>query len=148
MDINVLRGRIAEVGVTQHDLAVRLGINPTLLNHILKGRRDAPPDFEQRVNKVLVKDGGGGEGRPESQRESPVGRYGKMTICRTESCLSVHESLRNIRVLQPLRSGGCDGRHATEALLTDEPLPPRFLTIQPIRHPQCLACPTTCAPER
>ena len=55
MDINVLRGRIAEVGVTQQDLAVRLGINSTLLNHILKGRRDAPPDFEQRVNKVLAK---------------------------------------------------------------------------------------------
>ena len=55
MEIDVLRGRLAQIGVTQHDLADRLGINSTLLNHILKGRRDAPPDFEKRVNEVLAK---------------------------------------------------------------------------------------------
>ena len=48
-----LRGRLAELGVTQQDLADHLGINPTLLNHILKGRRPPPPDFFEKVNVAL-----------------------------------------------------------------------------------------------
>ena len=51
--INRLRGRLAELGVTQQDLADLLGINPTLLNHILKGRRPPPPDFIERANAAL-----------------------------------------------------------------------------------------------
>ena len=53
MNINHLRGRMAELGVTQQDLADALGINPTLLNHILKGRRTPPADFEARVTAAL-----------------------------------------------------------------------------------------------
>ena len=48
-----LRGRMAESGVTQQDLANVLGINPTLLNHVLNGRRTPPPDFEARVHAAL-----------------------------------------------------------------------------------------------
>ena len=52
---NQLRGRLAEVGITQQDLADSLGINTTLLNHILKGRRKPPVDFAQRVKAALDK---------------------------------------------------------------------------------------------
>ncbi len=48
-----LRGRLAELGVTQQDLANAMGINPTLLNHILKGRRTPPADFERRATAAL-----------------------------------------------------------------------------------------------
>ncbi len=44
---------MAELGVTQQDLADLLGIHPTLLNHILKGRRPPPPDFFEKVNAAL-----------------------------------------------------------------------------------------------
>ena len=44
---------MAELGVTQQDLADLLGINPTLLNHILKGRRSPPPGFYEKVNAAL-----------------------------------------------------------------------------------------------
>ncbi len=44
-----LIGRIAELGLRQADLAVRLGIHPTLFNAILRGRREAPKGFEERV---------------------------------------------------------------------------------------------------
>ena len=53
MNTNHLRGRMAELGVTQQDVADALGINPTLLNHILKGRRTPPADFERRVTAAL-----------------------------------------------------------------------------------------------
>ena len=46
-------GRMAEIGVLQADLAVLLGMHPTLLNAILRGRRPAPPDFEARLNATL-----------------------------------------------------------------------------------------------
>ena len=48
-----IRGRMAEIGVTQQDLADHLGINPTLMNHILNGRRPAPPDFEANATAAL-----------------------------------------------------------------------------------------------
>ena len=44
---------MAEIGVTQHDLADALGLNPTQLNHILKGRRTPPADFARRVTAAL-----------------------------------------------------------------------------------------------
>ena len=50
-----IRGRMAELGVTQQDLADALGLNPTLLNHILKGRRPPPESFERRVTTALDK---------------------------------------------------------------------------------------------
>ena len=48
-----LIGRIAEIGVVQADVAVYLGIHPTLLNAILRGRREAPDGFEARVHAAL-----------------------------------------------------------------------------------------------
>ena len=46
-------GRMAEIGVTQQDVADALGLNATQLNHILKGRRTPPADFERRVTAAL-----------------------------------------------------------------------------------------------
>ncbi len=48
-----IQGRIAELGVTQQDLANALGMHATLLNHILKGRRTPPADFYERVTAAL-----------------------------------------------------------------------------------------------
>ena len=48
------RGRLAELGVSQQALADVLGIHPTALNHILKGRRRPGPDFEARVKAALA----------------------------------------------------------------------------------------------
>ena len=44
---------MAEVGVTQQDVADALGLNATQLNHILKGRRTPPADFTRRVTAAL-----------------------------------------------------------------------------------------------
>ncbi len=55
LGVKHLRARMFELGVTQYDLADQLGINPTLLNHILKGRRPPPPDFFEKVNAALDK---------------------------------------------------------------------------------------------
>ena len=46
-------GRIAEIGVVQADVAVRLGIHPTLLNAILRGRRPMPKGLEARIHRTL-----------------------------------------------------------------------------------------------
>ena len=48
-----IRGRMAEIGITQADLAMRIGIHATLLNAILNGRRPAPADFEARAKAAL-----------------------------------------------------------------------------------------------
>ncbi len=48
-----LRARIAELGVRQGDVAVQLGIHPTLLSSILNGRRQPPADFEANVTAAL-----------------------------------------------------------------------------------------------
>ena len=48
-----LIGRIAEIGVVQADVAVHLGIHPTLLNAMLRGRRSMPEGFEERVHAAL-----------------------------------------------------------------------------------------------
>ena len=53
MNVRKLRGRLAEVGVTQQDLADALGINATLLNHFLKGRRKPAEGFEERAYAML-----------------------------------------------------------------------------------------------
>ena len=52
-NVKRLRVRLFELGVTQQDLADLLGINPTLLNHILKGRRPPPPGFFEKANAAL-----------------------------------------------------------------------------------------------
>ena len=53
MDIVKLRGRMAELGVTQQDLADALGINATQLNHILKGRRPPYEGFMSDADEAL-----------------------------------------------------------------------------------------------
>ena len=52
-DIRHIRGRIAEVGTRQADLADAIGMHETLLNAILRGRREAPEGFEERVHTAL-----------------------------------------------------------------------------------------------
>ena len=48
-----LVGRIAELGLVQADLAVQLGIHPTLLNAFLRGRRPMPEGMEERIQAAL-----------------------------------------------------------------------------------------------
>ena len=51
--ITRIRGRIAEVGCRQADIAQAIGINETLLNTYLRGRRPMPEGFEERVHATL-----------------------------------------------------------------------------------------------
>ena len=53
MNLSRIRGRIAEVGIRQADLAAHLEIHETLLNAILRGRRPMPEGFEARVHETL-----------------------------------------------------------------------------------------------
>ena len=48
-----IRGRMAEVGVSQMTLAVELGISVASLNLYLNGNRTPPADFERRVTAAL-----------------------------------------------------------------------------------------------
>ena len=48
-----LRGRIAELGVRQFDVARRLGIDPAVLSAYLRGHRKPPEDFPQQLTDVL-----------------------------------------------------------------------------------------------
>ena len=48
-----IMGLIVEIGVRQADLAVRLGINPSLLNAFLRGRRSMPDGLEARIHSTL-----------------------------------------------------------------------------------------------
>ena len=48
-----IRGRMAEVGVSQMKLAVELGISVASLNLYLNGNRTPPADFERRVAAAL-----------------------------------------------------------------------------------------------
>ena len=51
--IRSIRGRLAGLGLTQHDLAAVLEICQSTLNHILTGRRPAPDGFEARATRAL-----------------------------------------------------------------------------------------------
>ncbi|MCY4661780.1 MAG: hypothetical protein OXF93_18525 [Acidobacteria bacterium] len=51
--IRALRGRLAGLGLGQHDLADVLEICQSTLNHILTGRRPAPEGFAARANRAL-----------------------------------------------------------------------------------------------
>ena len=51
--IRSIRGRLAGLGLSQHDLAAVLEISQSTLNHILTGRRPAPEGFEARANRAL-----------------------------------------------------------------------------------------------
>lgn len=51
--IRSIRGRLAGLGLTQHDLADVLEICQSTLNHILTGRRPAPEGFEVRANRAI-----------------------------------------------------------------------------------------------
>ena len=52
--VRKLRGRIAETGVKQIELAALLNIHPTGLSRILGERRPMPEGFEARVNAALA----------------------------------------------------------------------------------------------
>ena len=47
------RGRIAELGVRQIDVASALGVDPALLSAYLRGHRRPPEDFAQLLTDVL-----------------------------------------------------------------------------------------------
>lgn len=51
--IRSIRGRLAGLGLTQHDLAAVLEMCQSTLSHILTGRRPAPAGFEARAARAL-----------------------------------------------------------------------------------------------
>ncbi len=51
--IRQIRGRIAEIGVRHADLAAHLGIHPSTLSAILRGRRTVPKEFVANVTAAL-----------------------------------------------------------------------------------------------
>lgn len=52
-DILRLRGRIAELAVSHKHIAAALGMHPSVLSRILRGKRPAPDGFVGRANAVL-----------------------------------------------------------------------------------------------
>ncbi len=48
-----LRGQIARKRIRQRDLATTLGMNETLLSHILNGHRPMPAGMEARIHTAL-----------------------------------------------------------------------------------------------
>ena len=52
-EIRAIRGRLAALGMTQHDLATALGLSQPTVNAILTGRRSAPEGFEVRARQAL-----------------------------------------------------------------------------------------------
>ena len=48
-----LRARIAELGVRHADVALQLGVHPSLLSAVLNGRRTPPEGFEAKVTAAL-----------------------------------------------------------------------------------------------
>ena len=51
--IQHIRGRIAQIGIVQADLATYLGINETQLNAYLRGRRSMPEGLEESIHSTL-----------------------------------------------------------------------------------------------
>lgn len=52
-DIRRLRGRIAELAISHQHVARSLGVHPSVLSRILRGKRAAPAGFVERANAVL-----------------------------------------------------------------------------------------------
>ena len=52
-NIQRIRGRIAEIGIIQADLAIHLGIQESLLNAHLRGRRPLPEGLEEHIHFTL-----------------------------------------------------------------------------------------------
>ena len=52
-NIQHIRGRIAQIGILQADLAAHLRIHETLLNAYLRGRRSMPEGLEEEINSTL-----------------------------------------------------------------------------------------------
>ena len=49
----VIRGRMAQIGVTQEQIAQAMGIERTLFSRILRGRRPMPTGMKARIHAVL-----------------------------------------------------------------------------------------------
>ena len=52
-NIQHIRGRIAQIGILQADLAAHLGIHESLLNAHLRGRRPLPEGLEEHIHFTL-----------------------------------------------------------------------------------------------
>ena len=52
-NIQRIRGRIAEIGIIQADLAIHLGIHESALNAHLRGRRPLPEGLEEHIHFAL-----------------------------------------------------------------------------------------------
>ena len=52
-NIQHIRGRIAQIGILQADLAAHLGLHESLLNAHLRGRRPMSKGLEERIQSSL-----------------------------------------------------------------------------------------------
>ena len=52
-NIRHIRGRLAEIGILQADLAAHLAIHESLLNAYLRGRRPMPEGLEEHIHSIL-----------------------------------------------------------------------------------------------
>ena len=72
-----IRGRIAEIGIVQADLATHLGIHESLLNAHLRGRRPMPEGLEEHIHSTLdLMERAKRAGREAEQRVMQEGRRG------------------------------------------------------------------------
>ena len=51
--VAVIRGRMAQIGVTQQQIAQAMGLERTLFSRILRGRHPMPEGMEARIHAVL-----------------------------------------------------------------------------------------------
>ena len=51
--VAVIRGRMAQIGVTQEQIAQAMGLERTLFSRILRGRASMPAGMEARIHAVL-----------------------------------------------------------------------------------------------
>ena len=51
--VAVIRGRMAQIGVTQEQIAQAMGLERTLFSRILRGRHPMPEGMEARIHAVL-----------------------------------------------------------------------------------------------
>ena len=71
-----IRGRLAALRLSQHDLAAALGIAQSTLNGMLNGRRPAPAGFEKQATKALDRLERAEQAAAEARARAGVGTRG------------------------------------------------------------------------
>ena len=72
-----IRGHLAELGLSQHDLAAALGISQSTLNAMLNGRRPARAGFEAQAAEALDRLERVERAAAEAREQAVAGRRGE-----------------------------------------------------------------------